>query len=362
MPTLDYARAHELLEENFPLAEQALLNRLVPDLADSARANCDILFTSKTQAYREVLLGCTIARLIDRTVDIRQPYIDQGPHAFTGRSLDERVVNPFLQDRRVPSSRGGYLSVFRRSVQFNESIRSGLRDKEGYDAFLAALSYLETVSSELDLLAFLRYMLYKFADLREAASVPLSRLQRISLSQYDTLITGLLATQSGGLFPVLLVVGMFETLKSAFGLAWEISWQGINVADAASKAGGDITISVDGQTILAVEVTERPVEKSRLVATFNNKITPAGLEDYLFFVGAAGTAPDARTQAHHYFAQGHEVNFVDVREWLLMSLATVGKAGRMIFNKQLMDLLETSNVPQAMRVNWNDNISALLSG
>ena len=58
---------------------------------------------------------------------------------------------------------------------------------------------------------------------------------------------------SGGRFPVLLTVAMFQTIREAFGLDWEIDWQGIDVADRASEVGGDITIRSGGAATLAVE-------------------------------------------------------------------------------------------------------------
>lgn len=318
------------------------------------------MFESGTQAYREVLLGYTVARTLDRSIDIRLPYADQGASAFSGRSLDERAINPFLHDRSIPSSRGPYLSVFRRSVQFKATTGVGLRDKKGYEALLKALTVLEGLSDDDDLRGFLRYILYQFVELRESASIPLLRLHRISLEQYDGLIARLLATRSGGLFPVLLVVAMFHAVREVYELGWEISWQGINVADRASGVGGDVTISHNGQVAMAVEITERPVGKARVVATFNTKIAPAGIEDYLFVL-SAGADDEARAQARQYFAQGHEVNFVDVREWLLMLLSTVGKAGRTAFNRELMAILDAQTIPKALRVAWNDSINAILA-
>src|SRR5271157_1327940 len=106
------------------------------------------MFQSTTQAYREVLLGCSIARIQDRRINVRLPYINLGEGAFNGRTLDERVVNPFLQANRIPSSRGPYLGVFRRSVRFDQSTRTGVRDKDGYDSFLALIAYLEDTGDE----------------------------------------------------------------------------------------------------------------------------------------------------------------------------------------------------------------------
>lgn len=306
-------------------------------------------------------MGGTLARIHDKSINIRQPYVDQGPNAFSGRTLDEKVINPFLHDKRIPSSRGPYLSVFRRSVQFEKSIRSGLRDKKGYDAFLTIINYLESLSDDTRLLNFLHYLLYKFVELREKANIELFRPQRLSLDQYEALITGLLATPSGGRFPVLLVAAVFRTIKIFFSLdKWSITWQGINVADMASGAGGDITITVGTQILMAVEVTERSIDRSRVVATFNTKIAPAGIEDYLFFLKTPDLSPEAKEQAKRYFAQGHEVNFVDIKNWIIMSLAMTGKKGRAIFCGELLSLLEEAGIPQFLRVAWNEQVAKII--
>ena len=354
---IDYDVAGSLLEGAFAQAERHLLAGTAPATFPFLVENCDLIFQSNTQAYREALLGCAIARIQDKSINIRLPYVDQGTDAFSGRSLDERVINPFLQERQIPSTRGPYLSVFRRSVLFEPSTRAGLRDKEGFDAFLNIIEHLLSVPGDAELNAVLRYLLFPFTLLREAANVPVTRLQRISLEQYDVLISGLLATPSGGRFPMLLVITTFLAVKDFFGLDWEIAWQGINVADTASGAGGDITITTGEQTVMAVEVTERAVDRSRVVATFNTKIASAGIEDYLFFVRSPDVEPAARQQARQYFAQGHEVNFVEIKNWILTLLATMGSKGRNGFNRSLIELLESDDVPTAMKTAWNDQIA-----
>lgn len=358
---IDYVAARKLLDEVFALAEDDLLKDVQPTLSEPVRLACDVLFRSRTQAYREVLLGCVIARIQEKSINIRQPYVEQGPNAFSGRTLDERVINPFLREKQIPSSGGPYLSVFRRSVQFDTSIRGGLRDKSSYDAFLTVIAYLQLLEQDPKLIEFLRYLLYKFAELREKASIPLSKLQRISLPQYAELLSGLLAVPSGGRFPVLLAIATFLTIKEFFGLDWNITWQGINVADAASGAGGDISIRSAEKTLMAAEVTERPIDKSRVIATFNTKIAPIGIEDYLFLVKLSKVEEDAKEQAHRYFAQGHEVNFLEIKDWILMSLATMGKKGRTIFNKTLVDLLEAPDTPRTLKVAWNGQVARIVS-
>src|SRR5271157_2239102 len=140
---IDYENARTLLDETFAQVEADLLQgRATPPCAGTDRS-FDIVFQSNTQAYREALLGCTIARAQDRDIEIRVPYMGQGTRPFNGRTLDERVINPFLSSKRIPCSRGPYLSVFRRSVGFTKATREGLRDKAGYDAMLKLIRHLE---------------------------------------------------------------------------------------------------------------------------------------------------------------------------------------------------------------------------
>lgn len=355
---IDYQVAKQTLDAEFAVVEEAVLSGEIPGCDNAALPeNFEVIFNSRTQAYREVLLGCILAKLQDHAIDVRKPYVAHGEFSYNGRTLDERVVNPFLHDKRIPSSRGPFLSAFRRNVAFVPATREGLRDKEAFDSLLGIIHFVNGAPEE-DLVKILRYTLWRFIQLRDVAEVPLAKLQRISLEQYDQLVNGLLATPSGGRFPVLLIEAAFTAIRDTFGLGWEIEVQGINEADRAAGAGGDITIRAGNARLLAAEVTERPVERSRVVATFQAKIGPQGIEDYLFFV-RDGVEEDVMRQARQYFAQGHEVNFLEIRAWLRTILATIGRPGRGAFNRVLMHKLEAPGVPAALKVAWNEQIARI---
>lgn len=293
---------------------------------------------------------------------MRLPYKQHGERSFNGRTLDEKAINPFLKENRIPSSGGPYLSAFRRSVKFEEATAVGVRDKEGFAAFLSLLGHLEALPTEAERRDFVGYLILEFARLREAGDVALSRLSRMSLNQYDRLLLTLLATRSGGRFSMFVVVATLRAIKSAFGLPWTVEYQGINVADQASGAGGDVTVRRDGESLLVVEVTERPVDENRLVATVNEKILPGGITDYVFLtkeaVSSTGTIPEIQAA---YFAQGHEVNFFTIREWVVMILGTIGSKGRARFNDEMRGLLEPADVPRHLKVAWNRAIESLAS-
>lgn len=140
---------------------------------------------------------------------------------------------------------------------------------------------------------------------------------------------------------------------------WDIDYQGINVADSQSGVGGDITITQNDRIVFAAEVTERPLELSRVVSTFNTKIAPLGIENYLFFIRPEKLSEEARQQGRQYFAQGHEMNFLEIKTWVLMSLASMGKRGREMFNSHLLALIGNASIPRALKVAWNDSITAI---
>jgi len=359
--TIDYAAARDLLQATFAQAESDASNGLLPPIpAEIVRAT-ELLFASGTQAFREALVGCVLARILDPQIDIHLPYMNQGENAFNGRTLDEKVVNPFLGNKAIPCSTGPYLSALRRNIQFNDDTAKGIRDKPAYFAMLDLLREVAAFDSDRAA-GYLRYLLMAFIGLRETSRISLSKVKRFRIEQYEALIVTLLQMPSGGLLPMLFAVSTFQTLQECFALPWEIEWQGINVADRASGVAGDISVRRDGELVLSVEVTEREIDRGRVVSTFNTKIAPLGLDDYLFFFCATPPTSEARATAQQYFAQGHDIHFVSVKDWIITTLTTIGPRCRTMFTENVIKLLSAQGVPAAVKVAWNDQVQKLSLG
>lgn len=355
---LDYDAARTLLEACFAEVEAGWPRP--PASVAGLDEPLGTVFASNTQSFREALLGCALARVLDASTDIRKPYVNLGARAFNGRTLDETVVNPFLSDAAIPGSKGPYLATFRRSVGFVAETGAGIRDKAGFAAMLRVIAALEQADAAGARLILL-HLLHRFLLLREAARIPLSRVARLSLDQVSLLVAGLLAARTGGLAALLLAVALLRTLKACHGLDWDIAFQGINAADAASGAGGDITVTREGEVVMAVEVTERGIDRARVVASFNGKIAPGGIADYLFVHADAAPAEEARAAARGYFAQGHEMVFLHLREWVVNTLAGLGGAGRQRFTAEMLALLDLRETPAAMKVAWNGAVAAAVT-
>lgn len=361
MAGIDYSQAKQLLENGFTECEQQFIAGICPSIDERLAHPYDLLFASATQAYREVLLGCIIVRLLDTSVNVRLPYAKLDDRAYSGRALDENVINAFLRHKKIPCSKGPFLSVFRRSVRFDESTRTGLRDKAGYDAFLRIIEVIEK-ASPTGLVEILRYHLHRFIQLRESSHIEIQRLKRISLVQCEYLIGELLKMPSGGRFPVFLIVSTFQAIKDVYCLDWEIDFHDINVADKATGASGDVTIRSKGNIFLAAEITERIVDRERVVATFDTKIAPKSIEDYLFLVLEKSQDAAVLEQAKKYFAQGHEVNFLEIKDWMVSMLSILGWRGRSTFLNLLAEYLDNVDIPKVLKIAWNDTIQRIAGG
>jgi len=84
-----------------------------------------------------------------------------------------------------------------------------------------------------------------------------------------------------------------------------------------------------------------------------------GNSDYVFLVRLARVDEQARQQIQRYFAQGYDVSTVDIHEWIINSLATVGARGRQHFQDRVVHHLSAGTVPKSLRVWWNEAISGL---
>lgn len=345
--------ATAILSELFPLAEDDYRDNVPIPVPKGVVAATSRLFDSSTQAYREALIGCAVARLADPEIDIRYPATEDGDNAFSGRSLADNAITPFMRERSVPISASPYLSSLRGGAQFIPGGQPRIqRDQEGFDALVLVVGHLHK-APEQAVRDYLRYLLRRFVELRESANIALKRFAKPSLEQLKGLIDGLLGVKSGGRIPSFLTTAMFQALSDCYDRKWEVEFQGINVADKFTGAVGDVTVKKDGKIVLGIEVTERSITKARVTAAFDEKISPAKLTDYLF-VSTAEPATDARAAARSYTAVGHEMNFAILPGWLVDNLATIGPDCRTRFQDRMIEQLSAIGVPADLKLAWNE--------
>ena len=175
------------------------------------------------------------------------------------------------------------------------------------------------------------------------------------------LVKELLAEPSGGLFPLFFSVSILQAFKDCHNLPWKIEWQGINVADAPSGAGGDITLrTTEGEEILTIEITERKIDKNRVVSTFNSKILIHKIKDYLFLFSAVIPEKEAFDTAKGYFPQGYEINFISIEKWIESLLVTMSATCRKLFTASCVSLMKGPEVSAVLKPAWNEKVRVII--
>jgi len=140
---IDSGAARDLLKTALDTAEEAYRDRSQPSAHEDIVAYTDCLFTSSTRAYREALVGCVVARYVDDRINIRHPATTTSKEAFSGRSLADQVVTPFLQESAIPVSKSPYLSSLRGGARFERGGAPRIqRDAAGFDALVSIVDYV----------------------------------------------------------------------------------------------------------------------------------------------------------------------------------------------------------------------------
>lgn len=232
-----------------------------------------------------------------------------------------------------------------------------MRDKEGFDALLSLISTLEAVSESDEVETIIIALLKCFIDLREQSVVRLVPIRRLRIDQYRMFLNKLQHRQSGGLIPMLLTDAVFSTINCQMNAGWTIERQEINAADGATGAPGDITIYKDGAIFKAIEVTERPIDGSRVASTFSTKITLNNAAEYLFVYTNDLPRENALERAKAYFAQGYNINFASITDLTIHILLSGDEAFRTAYNERMFELFNAQDVQATIKVAWNDALT-----
>ena len=103
--------------------------------------------------------------------------------------------------------------------------------------------------------------------------------------------------------------------------------------------------------------------REALLGCFLAKLSDSATNVRKPYVSQGEDAFNGRTveQMRRYFAQGHELNFVVIQDWAEVVLATIGSTGRVLFIQRMADLLDTADVPAALKVAWNESVNAVVN-
>ena len=280
---MDTAQAREWLDAEW--AKAVAENNMTPDVG------MDTLANSKTVAIRYALVTQILGKIADPSRNLLTLQLAAfGPGAWDARSFATAVVVPWVADNQhvLGTSLEPYASKPLRRERLEHTMPN-VRDKHGWTHLVGLLYELEGAEHLVLTEAFrrvLRALVRRLAEQSFGYAIP----QRISLPAMSAMLTTFLGTPSGGLRPLAVATALLRTIGTAFGVFSHVEGQGINEADAAGGAPGDVLCYCHDdpdQLCLVVEVKDIDLTLAHVQSsTRKAKQADVGLTNLLFAVPA----------------------------------------------------------------------------
>lgn len=273
-----------------------------PDIAERIAYICRY---SGNRAGARVLLACSLAKLTDDNLDIRQPYTEiEGRRTYSGRMFDERFIGPFVTAHHLPCNpTTAFLTpaLRNRNTTLTPDIDLSGKPKALYSALLQLLTDVHdgTISARQLLAETLRQLvLYRDEQsARIAASFSVMEDEQarrpLSSEQIITLIAqhlAHLATRGASRLPVLVVAAAY-TAVAPWIQEQPLPLERHNAADSQTNALGDIQIALSPEThvVTCYEMKMKRVTIGDIELAVRHKLVraEARVDNYIFITTEA---------------------------------------------------------------------------
>ena len=262
-----------ILDQYYEIARNHLSESFISDLNIRDYIS-DISTNSANRACVRFLMSCLIAKIDNSKIDIRKPYTEiGGDDCYSGRVIDEKYVNPFIHDKKLPcNSTTAFLTPAFRNIT---SILLPDREMAGtpkriYKFTLQILDDIENGRlSERDVLS---EVLRDLINLKIEKDNRLSSLIKevvstkenkpLSAEKIIELIETHIKYPKSSRIPVLVVAAAYVA-SSEYIHEQSLPLESHNAADKQTKSLGDVEVTLmnDENIVTCYEMKARPVSK-----------------------------------------------------------------------------------------------------
>ena len=217
------------------------------------------MVNSKVASIRYAVLTQLLGKIADSTRSLMFFQLgEQEEGAWDARSFSVSVIVPWVSENHdvIGTSAEPYASKPLRRLRL-ERDGANIRDKSEWAGLYDFLAPLDTAQIE-DLEAVFKRCLASVARRLSGQSFKYQIPIRVSLPALRRTLEAFLREPSGGYRALAVAVAMMQVLGKGFSIFSHVESQGLNEADAASGAPGDVMCYDEaGNMLLAVEVKDR---------------------------------------------------------------------------------------------------------
>lgn len=357
--TVDEETAKQLLEMEWNTVQSSEKTQYVEQ--QIAQKIQDI-FNASQLTYKYILFTNILAKAVNPEIHYRSMQAgSELDGAYNARSLGHKVVVEWEKENgeRFGGSNEPFLNKPARDPEF--ALENAARSQSAQKRLYNLLETLEdqTNADEVDPLNILRQALYEFLQL-EPQTVEYKDPSDVPYRKIAPLIKQYLSTSGGGERLAAVTAGVYRTYYSQAGDGWTIDAEHANTPDEFSKSAGDVELFREGQLIRAIEVKDKPAERSDIQHTIA-KAKEAKLGEYLFVVGS-GWQSESEKQAAITDIENASIEIILVYpEELIAMLKFVGDAGRVEFTRVVGEYLNDMRATSANKDTWKSIVESLAS-
>ena len=272
------------------------------------------------------------------------PWVGENENVF-GTSQDPYVSNPLRHARVLRSP---------------PNVRSNTLPL--WEALHEVLSDVEERNDPDYTLAVFREVLRQTHEILKTRQFSYPKVRRISLEQTLFLVRRLLETSREGEHGMSLAAALFRVIGPRFGLWDEVFRQASTTADQASGMTADLECHKSGTLVYAVEVKERTIKLSDVIA-FDDKLSRGRLTEAL--INAPGIhssdAEGVRNRIRLMWGRGINLYRANIEELVSVTLSLAGEEGRLEFVTEVGNQLDEFARPSG-KAAWRDLLKSILDG
>ena len=283
------------------------------------------------------------------------------PRGFCGS-----VVVPWVQrtDNALGTSQDPYVSNPLRRARLDDWSAT-LREQDKWQRIVAILDDVQRQDDSEVTERALRRCLASIARQYRKINVSYAVPTRISMSDTLSVIREFLDAPSGGESPMIVAVSLMRILGRRLSLFSGVRRQGVNEADSATGAPGDILCfreAEDGaeELVLAIEVKEGAVSLVEINATID-KARHTRITEVMF--AAPGRRPDDEVAIEERVVKAwaagtnvYEISLIDIAR---VALTLVGEAERPVLLNEIGKEINERALHPRMRTMWAGILSSI---
>lgn len=355
--SVDNETADELLDAEWKRVLQTDEDTFVDD--QQVREQLREVLNASQLTYKYILVTNVLAKATNPDIDYRAmqaQWEDDG--AYNARSLGHDVLVEWekANGERLGGSNEPFLNKPARYPSF--SMENSHRSKDAHRRLYELLSRLEekTNAGDIDPVDVLRQTLFEISQLPKQ-TIDFVGVSSAPYDTVDSVVSGYLETSGGGERLAAVTAGAMRAYyEHAGGDNVIIEAEHANVPDEFSEAAGDVEITRDGELIEAIEVKDKPSERSDIQHAIT-KGRANELDQYLYLVGNGWRSETERENALADMEAADIEIVLLYPDEILSLLKFVGDGGRSMFVKEVADVLDEMRAETENKDDWDEATS-----